>query len=88
MKKFFVFLVFLMIREGWSTETVSGNVYGTWTKEKSPYIVNGDINVPSGKGLEIEEGVLVMFHQHTRFFVYGTLNTNGTLDFPVVFTGY
>ncbi|MEW6104106.1 MAG: hypothetical protein AB1630_09920, partial [bacterium] len=90
MKRFVLFLVFgfWLVRNGGATETVSGDVSGTWTEGNSPYLVEGDINVPLDKELYVERGVEVRFNNGRLFTISGTLNTYGSLNSPVVFTGY
>jgi hypothetical protein len=64
---------------------VSGDVSGKWEKNSTVY-VTGQINVPAGKTLTIEEGVQVIFssngvganHTPIEFMVNGNLYCNGT----------
>ncbi len=56
------------------------------TKENSPYIL-GYYNIPAGKKLTIEPGVIVKsYYNGSRFDIYGTLQVNGTDSEPVFFT--
>jgi hypothetical protein len=72
---------------------VSGNVSGVWEKN-STINVSGQIIVPAGQSLTIEEGVQVIFDDngvgasHTRieFMVAGSLFCKGTPGNPVLFT--
>jgi parallel beta-helix repeat protein len=48
---------------------VEGDVWGTWTKENSPYNVIGEIRVPPESTLVIESGVTVAFQGHYKFIV-------------------
>ncbi|MCL4226428.1 MAG: DUF4215 domain-containing protein [Myxococcales bacterium] len=69
----------------------------TWTPAGSPYIVQGDITIPTGSFLTIEAGVVVQAaansdsqgagNQSNRveILVDGTLHVNGTLANPVTF---
>lgn len=74
-------------------QTVSGEVSGVW-KKYSVIQVNGQISVPAGKTLTIEEGVEVVFStagqdaNNTRIemLVHGNLYCYGTADAPVLFT--
>lgn len=73
------------------TETVSGEVEGTWTAN-SVVNVSGHITVPEGKSLTIEEGVQVIFstsgvgtnHVPIEFTVEGNLYCEGTEANPVL----
>lgn len=46
------------------------HIFGTWTKEKSPYIIMGEAIVPNGKTLLIEPGVVVEFAVGTKTVYY------------------
>lgn len=76
-----------------TTETVEGNVEGTW--EANTIInVSGHITVPAGKSLTIEEGVQIIFddkgvganHVPVEFTVDGNLYCKGTAEKPVLFS--
>ncbi|MEJ2703829.1 MAG: C10 family peptidase [Sedimentisphaerales bacterium] len=65
-----------------------GEVGGMWTKQNSPYVVTGDVEVQRGRSLVIEPGVVVEFTGHYRFRVgfRSTLRAVGTEQEPIVFT--
>ena len=63
-----------------------GNVSGKWTKENSPYQVNGHITVPKGATLEIEPGVTVAFANNIGLTINGRLLAEGTKDDNIIFT--
>ena len=73
--------------------TVTGNVEGVWPKY-SVVSVNGQINVPVGKKLTIEEGVEVIIssagqdanNTKIEFIINGNLYCYGTEEAPVTFT--
>ena len=57
---------------------VSGNVSGTWTKNGSPYIVTGNVTVPSGQTLTLQPGATVIIGQSLRVDVLGSISAVGT----------
>ncbi len=65
---------------------VSGEQSGTWDAQGSPYLVVGEITVPTGQTLNIEPGVEVNFQGHYKFTVNGTLNAIGTENDSIFFT--
>ncbi len=70
-----------------NTEGLKGEVYGIWPKG-SIQRVAGDIIVPAGKSLVIEEGVTVIMDTLAKpeFIVKGNLYSMGTAAFPVKIT--
>lgn len=68
------------------TEISAGSVSGTWGRLGSPYRVNGDITIDSGKTLTVEPGVIVAFSGRYKFVVYGGLVALGTADQRIAFT--
>ncbi|WP_118975400.1 right-handed parallel beta-helix repeat-containing protein [Taibaiella koreensis] len=67
--------------------TLSGEVFGTWTKN-STYHITGDIIIPENKSLTIEEGTKVIFDAGAKpeMLVKGNLYCLGTEAAPVIFT--
>lgn len=65
-----------------------GGIYSntSWTKDKSPYIITGDVVIFPGKVLTIEPGVEIKFDGHYFFEVRGILESNGTAELPISFT--
>lgn len=58
-----------------------------WTKEKSPYIVTGDITVMENSTLTIEPGVEIKFDGYSKkMIIEGTLNAIGEKDDYIIFT--
>lgn len=57
----------------------------TWSQENSPYIVTGNILVPSGIVLTIEPGVIVKFNEDLYIKVEGTIKAVGTLSEKIIF---
>ncbi|MFD2066496.1 right-handed parallel beta-helix repeat-containing protein [Pontibacter silvestris] len=68
-------------------QTLSGEVSGTWTSGKT-YMVSGDLVVPAGKSLTIEEGVTVVMDTTAKpeFIVLGNLYCTGTAASPIMIT--
>ncbi|MCX6640892.1 MAG: T9SS type A sorting domain-containing protein [bacterium] len=65
---------------------VSGNQFGTWTYEGSPYIVIGDITVPPNRSLNIQPGVHVLFRGTHRILVDSSfIFAIGTVDDSIYF---
>jgi parallel beta-helix repeat protein len=62
---------------------VKGEISGTWTKDKSPYIVIGDLKVNK---LIIEPGVIVKFDGWYYMRIYGILTAIGTKNDSIIFT--
>ena len=58
----------------------------TWSLEASPYLINGDYEVPSGFTLIIEPGVTVYFSEGSRLTVKGKLIAEGADFNPITFT--
>ncbi|NLI16965.1 MAG: hypothetical protein GX409_11830 [candidate division Zixibacteria bacterium] len=71
-----------------TTYISGGQVYGTWSASNSPYIVRGNINVPSDSTLVIDSGVRVIFDSTYQFTVdsAATLLVQGTVSDSVTFT--
>lgn len=57
-----------------------------WTSSK-PFLVYNSVLVDENVRLQIEAGTQVHFHTNSCMLVKGTLQTNGTLESPVVFQG-
>lgn len=68
------------------TNISAGDVSGTWTFENSPYIINGEINIPNDSTLTIEPGVVVIFNGHFKFNIQGRLLAIGTIRDTITFT--
>ena len=67
---------------------VSGDQWGIWTKENSPYNVVGEIRVPPESTLVIEPGIVINFQGHYKFIVdsSATLLAAGTETDSIYFT--
>ncbi len=69
-----------------ATTVPGGWVEGTWTKEGSPYLVEGRITVSSNKTLILEAGTIIRFATQSALHVYGNLKCDGTENEPVIMT--
>lgn len=92
-------LAFVLPEDRLSADTIinGGNIINqTWTTTGSPYIVQGDVTIPSGAFLTINAGVTVRFTStdglatgvdtsRVELTVKGTLSVNGTSANPVTF---
>jgi parallel beta-helix repeat protein len=88
---------FLLPPVATATTIMGGNVINQiWTAAGSPYIVQGDITIPSGAFLTIQAGTIVQLAStdgqlagldisRVEITVDGTLNVNGSAAAPVVF---
>ncbi|MBC8525382.1 MAG: hypothetical protein H8D22_00700, partial [Candidatus Cloacimonetes bacterium] len=68
------------------THIPGGDVSGIWTIDGSPYIIDGEINIPIDSTLIIEPGVQVIFSEHYKFNIYGRLLAEGTVTDTIIFT--
>ncbi|MBS3806448.1 MAG: hypothetical protein KGY60_02985 [Bacteroidales bacterium] len=77
-----------LISWGQDVHLIRGEVLGTqtWTSDK-PYLIYNSALVDTGSTLTVEAGTQVHFHKNSRFYVAGTLLSEGTIEDPVVFQG-
>ncbi|MHC4943008.1 MAG: right-handed parallel beta-helix repeat-containing protein [Planctomycetota bacterium] len=89
MKRLIPAAVFILILGALETHAeergISGDVSGTWTTGEE-IIVDGDIRVPPGRELYIEQGVLVRFTGRYKFIVQGAIFAHGVFHDPIVLT--
>jgi len=65
---------------------IQGPVFGSWKKEDSPIILQGNITIPSGQTLTIEPGVTIRVGGHySTINVFGQLVARGTRQNPIKF---
>ncbi len=69
-----------------ATEIGPGDVSGDWYSSGNPYNINGEITVPAGETLQINEDVEVVFQGHYKLIVNGYLEAVGTEASPILFT--
>ncbi|MEK7604659.1 MAG: right-handed parallel beta-helix repeat-containing protein [Patescibacteria group bacterium] len=58
----------------------------TWTKEGSPYLVEGVVSIGAGVTLSIEPEVVVHFAPGSSLKVHGAISAQGTEDAPIALT--
>jgi pimeloyl-ACP methyl ester carboxylesterase len=82
----FMFVAFSPV--AYADTSVSGILSGSavWTKENSPYVVNNTFTVNTGATLIIEPGVVVKMSPNYFFYVYGTLQAQGSSTDSIIFT--
>ena len=69
-----------------STTVPPGQVSGTWSVAGSPYVVQGDVEIPGGETLVIDPGVTVQFETDAGLSANGTLTAVGTTASLIRFT--
>ncbi|MBD3393859.1 MAG: hypothetical protein GF418_17140 [Chitinivibrionales bacterium] len=67
-------------------DTLAGDLPNVVVASDQPYLVAGDIYVPTGKSVTIEPGAVLLFVNFTGLQIQGRLVAKGTGDNPVVFT--
>ncbi len=81
-----VVLAFYTLSAHSQTIIPSGPVSGVWTPEASPYLVEGDINIPMDSTLSIEAGTYIEFRGYFGLTVYGWLYANGEVSDSIFIT--
>ena len=92
-------ILFILFNLGLNAQTTipdSSEVFGTWSKANSPYLINGEVIIPSGKILNIEPGVTIYlkegggnnYHYRTggQITIKGRIEAIGTRDEKIQFT--
>jgi predicted outer membrane repeat protein len=67
------------------TSIPGGDVYGNWTANGSPYLIEGDITLPADCTLIIDPGVTVEYQGAYKFMVYGIVDCQGTQTDSIIF---
>ncbi len=67
-------------------DTLSGPLPKKISAGKNPYLIASDIEVPFGKTVIIEPGVIFLFQNFTSFQIQGQLIAEGNKSNPIVFT--
>lgn len=81
---FFLFLI-LSFQTFPQTHIREGNINGKWSKQNSPYFIEGEIKIPRNKKLIIEPGVKIIFSGHYKLIVNGILEAKGTKQDSIYF---
>ena len=94
----FLFILFFFCSASYTnaeTHITNGDLSGDirWTKEKSPYILDMDVEIPSSGSLTVDAGVTIVSAPPTEetgihsIYVSGKLSIQGTEQNPVHITG-
>jgi hypothetical protein len=89
MKKFLLLLtIYCGLNVAYGQTNVSGliSTNTTWTPAGNPYIVSGNTLVDQGITLNIQPGVIIKFSGSFYLYIDGTLNAQGNILNPIVFT--
>ena len=76
----------IVVLDGEGSSIYAGNVWGTWRKNRSPFIVEDDVTIQYGDSLVIEPGVEIRLKPGKKFIVYGLLKAQGTSNDTIIFT--
>lgn len=86
-KLLFIVIIVLSVKTVTSQVLINeGIVNGTWSKENSPYLIQGNIVIPSDSLLIIDPGVVVEFQGEYNLIVHGTISLNGEEGDSIKFT--
>ena len=87
LKSIFFLLILVFVSISFSETIIpGGEVSGTWLKNNSPYLIEGEITVPVDSTLQIEPGVVIEFQGHFALQVQGRLLAQGTVADTIIFT--
>lgn len=91
LKVYVSFIILLLVIQVSSQDnldlmTLSGPLPKLIQNTGKPYLVKSDIEVPFGKTVTIEPGVVFLFQNFTGFQVQGQLICEGTKEKPIIFT--
>ncbi|MCK5838288.1 MAG: T9SS type A sorting domain-containing protein [Bacteroidales bacterium] len=81
-----LFMVISIFQTSGQTPIPGGDVSGTWENSASPYMIEGEINIPLEMTLVIEPGVEIIFQGHYKFNIYGLLRAEGTVADSILFS--
>ncbi len=76
-------LLLCLCAGAWAEVRVQGAVFGVWAAGDTVSL-EGPVNIPSGKGLTVEPGVVILPKTVDPVLVYGFLDAQGTAEFPII----
>ena len=79
-------LMAVFVLSGICETHVTGNVSGTWTMEREPYVADAALSIAQNDTLIIEPGVTVIFPGRYGFTISGILVAAGTEEDSIFFT--
>ncbi len=80
-------LILICISTLFSQTTIpAGNVSGTWDLAGSPYLIEGEIEIPNEETLTIDPGCLIEFQGHYEFKIFGKIIAEGIQQDSIKFT--
>ncbi|MBN2614723.1 MAG: VCBS repeat-containing protein [Bacteroidales bacterium] len=88
MKRLLLFFFIIISFYSYAQTEVSGVIAtdSTWTVDKSPFIVTGDLLVNSGVTLTIDPGVVIKLDTNKQITIKGGIVARGIRDNHIVFT--
>ncbi len=75
-------LLICLCATAWAEVHVQGAVFGVWAAGDTVSL-EGPINIPPGKGLTVEPGVVIMPKTADPILVYGLFDAQGTPEHPI-----
>ena len=83
-----IFILIIFSANFFFSQTIipEGTVSGTWTLSNSPYLINGNVNIPDDSTLTIDPGITIEFQGHYALNVQGMLLAEGTETDTIIFT--
>lgn len=81
-------IVFLLVWFSCPAQTIiaGGDVGGTWARSQSPFLVTGELTIPSDSLLTVESGVEVFFIEYCGIIIQGRIMAVGTPSDSIRFT--
>jgi predicted outer membrane repeat protein len=89
MKRLTTLIILLLttyIRLQSQTVIPGGDVFGDWKPEGSPFLIQGDVHIPSDQRLTVKPGVTIIFEGNYQLNIEGKIEAVGTLSDSITFT--